>query len=231
MRLRSAFRVSVGLLLGGLLLQLAVRIYSGPGVRTFAMWKNNPANLVEAKRLANQIVTGRVTKIERAEDIVVPAPGEPGNQVRIPVEVVTFSIDRSHKGAPGPTVEVFHTGLSVGVSAYNRPEPPAAERPPEPAGGVPRPAEIPARTEHESRTVLLAEDPQYRVGESYVLLLMDGPTLKVRGASVRTKALVSPAGRHLVGADNKIEPVSSRGFAGQLRGRALQEFESELKRR
>lgn len=230
MRLSKAFRVTVGILLGGLLLQLAVRISSGPGVRTFAVWKNNPANLTEAKKLANQIVTGQVTKIERAEDIVVPAPGEPGNEVRIPVEAVTFSIDASHKGARGQTLEVFHTGVSVGVPAYNRPEPPATERPPEPAGGVPRPAEIPARTEHESRTVLLAEDPEYRVGEKYVLLLMDGPTLKVRGAPVKTKALVSPAGRHRVGADGKIEPVSPRGFVGQLKGRALQEFEAELKR-
>ncbi len=230
MKLRGVFLATVGVLLGIFVLQLAVRVYQEPRSRTFAMWKNRPENMGQAKGLANQIVTGRVTNIERADDLVAEAPGEPNNQVRIPVEVVTIAIERTHKGPPGQSVQVFHTGLSVTTPAKGRPEPPASEAPPKPPEGVERPAQVPTPTEEESRTVLLPEDPSYQIGERYVLLLMDGPALKVHGTSVRTKTVISPEGRYRIGADNKVEPVTKRGFAGQMRGKALEALHAELGR-
>lgn len=229
MKLRNVFVITIALLLGVLLIQVAVRIHEKPEGRTLAMWKNSPGNMGVAKGLANQIVTGRVTNIERAEDLVVTAPGEPNNEIRIPVEVVTIAIDKTHKGPRAQTVQVFHTGLSVGVPVKGRPEPPDSERPPRPAEGVDRPAQVPEPTEEESRTVLLPEDPAYQVGEQYVLLLMDGPAVKVRGASVRTKTPISPEGRYRISADNKVEPVTRRGFASQLRGRPLTELETGVR--
>lgn len=229
MKLRNIFVVTVAVLLGALLVQLGVRIYEKPESRTLAMWKNRPDNMGQAKGLANQIVSGRVTKVEQAEDLVVTAPGEPNNEIHIPVEVVTIAIDKTHKGPPGQTVQVFHTGLSVGVPVKGRPEPPASERPSRPADGVDRPAQIPEPTEEESRTVLLPEDPAYQVGEQYVLLLMDGPAVKVKGTSVTTKTPISPEGRYRISADNKVEPVTRRGFAGQLRGRPLGELEAGIR--
>lgn len=243
MKMHSVFTITVGILLGALVLQLAVRIHQKPEAQTFAMWKERPENMAQAKRLANQIVTGRVTKIEQADDLVVKAPGEPNDEIRIPVEVVTIAIEKTHKGGPlrarlpgrpqprpaQQTVQVFHTGLSVGIPIEGRAEPPAAERPPRPPGGVPRPAQIRKPTGEEARTVILHDDPAYKVGERYVLLLTDGPTVKLRGASRTTKRVVAPEGRYRITAQNLVEPVTRRGFAGRLRGKAARELEAELR--
>ncbi len=246
MKAPKAFVITVAVLLGVLLIQLAVSFSHEQEPHTIAIWKNRPNNMAQAKRLANQIVTGRVTKIERADDLVVKAPGEPNDEVRIPVEVITITIEKSHKGGPlrlhlprlpgqprprpaQQTVQVFHTGLSVGVPVKDRREPPVSERPPRPAGGVDKPAQIPKPTEEEARTVMLHDDPAYKVGERYVLLLMDGPAVKVRGTLIATKAPVSPEGRYRITADDQIEPVTQRGFAGQLKGKSVRELEAELR--
>ena len=50
----------------------------------------------------------------------------------------------------------------------------------------------------------------------------------VDGDPVRTKIPVNPSGRYLVKANNRIEPVTKRGFAGQRAGKRLQDLEAEL---
>ncbi len=247
MKAPKAFVIAVAVLLGVLLIQLAVSFFPEQEPHTIAIWKNRPNSMAQAKRLANQIVTGRVAKIERADDLVVKAPGEPNDEVRIPVEVITITIEKSHKGGPlrlrllprlpgqprprpaQRTVQIFHTGLSVGIPIEGRAEPPTAERPPRPPGGVPRPAQIRKPTGEEARTIILHDDPAYKVGERYVLLLMDGPAVKVRGTLIATKAPVSPEGRYRITADDQIEPVTQRGFAGQLKGKSVRELEAELR--
>lgn len=227
MKRRKVFLTMVGLLTGTLLLQVALIILEEPQPRYIATWKNTPKNMAEAKSLADQIVLGRVTRVRRADDLVVEARGEPEGQDRIPIEVVTIRLEKYYKGGRPETIEVFHTGLSVGVPPSER-RPPPGPPPARPEGAIERPAVPPVPGKLESRTILLEDDPPYQRGERYLLLLMDGPEVRVDGGSVRTKAAISPEGRYRVTADNRIEPVTKRGFAGTRAGKRLQEIEAEL---
>jgi hypothetical protein len=67
------------------------------------------------------------------------------------------------------------------------------------------------------------------MGQRYQLLLTDGPTVTVRGASVKTLALVSPEGRFHIRPDNRIEPVSVKAFAQQLKNMPVAQFEGLVK--
>ena len=227
MKLRKVFLTTVGLLAGALLLQVASIIHEKPQPRYFATWKNTPKNMAEAKSLADQIVLGRVTRVRRADDLVIGAPGEPEGQDRIPIEVVTIKLEKSYKGAKPETIELFHTGLSVGVPPSERRRPPGP--PPErPEGAIERPAAERVPGKLESRTIFLEDDDEYEQGGRYFLLTVDGPEVRVDGVPVRTKALISPEGRYRVKADNRIEPATKRGFAGTRAGKRLQELEAEL---
>ena len=63
--------------------------------------------------MAQHIVTGMVTKVERADDLVMPVVGEPDGEDRIPIEVVTLKIEAQHKGqGPEREIWVFQTGAT-----------------------------------------------------------------------------------------------------------------------
>lgn len=89
--------------------------------------------------------------------------------------------------------------------------------------------QLPRPTEAQTRTILLEDDPPYKVGERQLLLLTDGPTVTGAGASVKTQRPISPEGRYRIKPDNKIEPVAIKGFAAQLKNKPVPEFERLLR--
>jgi hypothetical protein len=217
------------LLLGGLAAQIALGVVRPLGSTQMASWVNNPRNLQEAKDSSDEIVTGRVARVRRADDLVVAATGEPGGSDAIPVEVVTIQVETRHKGgqAKGETIELFHTGLSKGTPPSER-----GDRPPGPApADAKKPSQPPDKSGSASRTIILADDPPYENGERYVLFLRPGPKVTAEGAPVATKRVLSPEGRYKVTAAGKIDPISSRAeFAKKQKDKSLPEFEAELRR-
>jgi hypothetical protein len=193
------------LLLAGLLVwQLESRPPQEQPVRVLlASWADAPETLEEAVALSEEIVLGKVVRVRRARDLTVPAPGEPDNVHRVPVETVTFQLEKTYK-APGDrrgrpaSVEVFHTG---------------------------------GRTEND-RAIMLEGDPEYTPGERYVLFLTNGPQLTVNGTRLASRAVISPEGRFGVDRDGQLMPASTlgRGFAEANRGRSLEALESALAR-
>lgn len=191
----------------------------------FAIWKDSPKTLAKVKELSDHIIIGKIRKIERGEDLVVKVEGEPNNEVRIPVEVITITVEKTLKGTRKNSIKLFHTGLSIGKPVTQQPSP-RGPAPPKPEGGTKRPSKLPIpKTEEEARTVMLHDDPGYKVGERYTLFLRDGPTIKLGGNLVPTKAIISPEGRYRIKPDNKIEPMTKRGFSGGLKDIQLDRFE------
>lgn len=226
MRLNRILALSATALATVLVAQMVLWPPKRSDTQRFAMWRNSPNSIAEAKHLSNQIVKGRVAAVRRADDLVTSAPGEPNDQDRIPVEVVTIQVEKTFKGGQAQTIEVFHTG--IGECPADRPEPPGPP-PAQPAGGGTPKSARPARPSEEAcRTEMLAEDPPYHEGDRVVLLLTDGPDLNVAGTTVKTKSVISPEGRYHVASGDKLTPVTRRKFAGRLRGRALRELETEL---
>lgn len=227
MTLERVLRWSVPVLAVTFAVQFAIVYYDKPGPIYHASWKFNPKTLEEAKGLAKQVVTAVVVKVERGEDIVVHAAGEPNQQDRIPIEVATMKVENHHKGAAEQEIRVFRTGAHK-ATALKRP--PTGPAPPKPAkGAVERPAQPPQLTEEMTRTVLLEDSPPYRPGERYVLFLDEGPTVRVQGAEMKTVRPISPEGRFFVSPDDKIHPVSQHPFALQLRGKGRLEMENLIK--
>ena len=229
MKLNNVLRMAVAILVSALGIQLAMGILQKPKVRHFASWKNSPNSLQEAKQLAQQIVTGVVTKVEPGNPLVVKAPGEPAGMDSIPVEVATLKVEGTQKGAAAQEVRVFRTGGTKHPGLENRPAPPMSEAPPKPKGGIDRPAQLPRPTPAQAATILVEDDPPYQIGQRYQLLLTGGPTITVRGVAVKTMALVSPEGRFHISPDNKIIPVSTKAFAQQLRNMPVAQFEGLVK--
>jgi len=229
MKLNKVLPIAVAVLASALLVQLAMQIGKKPRATHFASWKNNPRDIGQAKGLAKSIVTGVVTKVERGNDLVMKIAGEPGGEDRIPIEVATIRIEKSYRGAPAQEVKVFRTGSTKDPRLTQRPPPDPKTAPPKPAGGIDRPAQLPQPTEAQARTILLEDDPPYRIGERAYLLLEDGPDVVVAGAPVKTQKPISPSGRFHVTADRKIQPVAISGFALQLRNMPEAQFENMLK--
>lgn len=229
MKLQKILAIAAAVLLIALVTQVGLRHRAKPGPQMFATWRDNPENVEAAHKLADHIVVGQVVNI-RPTELVTPLPGEPGGVDRIPVEVVTIKVEKRHKGEAPETIEVFHTGHSGAPSRAQRPPPPGPP-PPKPEGGIERSqAPRPTWDEAHASTIIMHDDAPYKVGERYMLFVRKGPRLMVGGAPVETHALVAPQGRYGVSRENKLEPVTQRGFAGQLRGRALQEVEETIGR-
>lgn len=208
--------------------QFANALLSKPDPHYHASWNHNPKSLTEVKGLAKEVVVGVVTHVERGSDLIVKAPGEPGGEDRIPTEVATIKIEDHHKGTKGPAeIKVFRTGTHKGLTDKPFPTGPAPPRPAK--GAVERPAQPPRPTEVQTRTILLEDDPPYRVGERYALMLDDGPVMHLGGAQVKTLRPVSPEGRFHLTADNRVQPVSAMPFASQLRNQPRVQLENLLK--
>lgn len=191
-----------------------------------ASWVNLASSLEDAKKLSEVIVVGRVVRTEAADDIVVPARGEPNDVDRVGAEAVTVVVDRTYKGNAQGAIQLFHTKLeSEGASPVplTRSASPPANR------ATPAPP-----TETETRRVLLDGDPPYQTGEQYLLFLTRGPVLKQHGVEVPTLAVIAPEGRYLLfalGADRanpQLRALTKRGFAPEYDGRPASELFSAL---
>lgn len=231
MKLRRILAISAAVVLVALVIWYRAKpAQPRTPIITSIMWKDRPESVEAAHRLADHVVLGQVVSVRHADDLGSQASGEPGGAGRIPVEMVTIKVEKTYKGGVAETIELFHTGWSDAPSPARRPPPPGPP-PPKREGGVERSqAPPPFPAEDEVRTIMLDDDPGYTVGERYVLFVRKGPRLTMGGAAVETQAVVSPEGRHRVSKDNKLEPVTQRGFAGRLRGQALQQLEEEIAR-
>jgi hypothetical protein len=221
--------LAIWLLVGGIAAQIILSLIRPAPPTLMASWANNPKSLQEAKDSSDEIVTGRVTRVRRGDDIVTEIPGMPGGKDAIPVEVVTIKVDKQHKGgSKKETIEVFHTGLSKGNQPSERGDKPPGPPPPDakkPAGDV-------DTSRSAARPILLMDDPDYQAGEQYVLFLRPGPKVTAGGAAVETKRVLSPEGRFKVRQDGKLEPASSRSqWAQKHKDKDVRELEAELEKK
>ncbi len=228
MATRKAKKILVtaaALLIAGLVIQVSFRYIAKPPRLMFAEWKDIPATVDAATRLADEVVQAKVTNIRRADDLVYNFPGEPNDQDRIPVEVVTLQIQKNHKGS-ARTIELFHIGGVL--SPLSRPDPSESEAPPKPPRAVPK-SRRPPSTSHAS-PYMLHDDPEYKVGEEYLLFVRKGPRVTIGGASVETHAIISPTTRFRISAGQNLESMTRYGFAPQFRGKQLRDLELRIPR-
>jgi hypothetical protein len=206
----------------GFLAQIAINTYLyRPPVIT-AAWAYDPRDLAEAKGLAQDIVEAQVMKAERADDIVIKAPGEPGDVIRIAVEVVTLNTVAKLKGEQGQEIKVFHTlGMPAGFEA----PPPMKSAPPKPKDGIDPPPRI---MPFVANTVNIHDDPQYQPGERYLLFLREGPQVHMKGKTVATHSLLSPTTRLLIRPDSKVEPAAQGGLGFMLRGQGMDQLRKAI---
>ena len=235
MTLNRFLQLTVGVLASALVFQVAYGLHNKPQARYVASWKHSPTSLEHAKELAENIVSGTVVKIEHGPDLVVSAPGEPNAEDRIPTQIVTVKADEIYKRhakaemGTGFEIKVFRTGSPEGMELASRPQP-TGPVPPKPPGGVERRGEPLFPSDGLSRTILLEDDPPYRVGERVHLLLEQGPKLIVGRVAVRTERPISPEGRFHVTPDNKIIGVSKKAFVRQLMSTADADFKAMLRK-
>lgn len=227
MKVQKALTIVAAALLATLAIQIGLRYNSKPGLQLFAEWKDVPRTVEAASSLADEIAQGQVTNVRRASDLVIKIEGEPNSEDRIPVEVVTLKVDKNHKGRSS-VIELFHVG---GVpSPVTRPAPPQSEAPPKPPGGVDRSQAPPRPSGQAARQYMLHDDPAYKVGEKYLLFVRKGPQVTVSGATIQTHAIISPTTRFRIGANNRLEAMTQRGFAPQFAGKNLRDLELRLPR-
>src|SRR5262249_22808550 len=140
-------------------------------VETHASWAFKPKNLAEAQAKANTVVQGEVLSVADGPDIVTKAPGEPNNEDRIPTQQIKLKVNKVEKGNAkvGQVVDIFQTGGATLPSGQ-----------PDGKQG--------ARI--QTHLVLLSDDPLYKAGEQYLLLLKDGPKGTLRS--------ISPEGRYRI---------------------------------
>ncbi|MDR4495184.1 MAG: hypothetical protein AB7P17_11540 [Nitrospirales bacterium] len=196
--------------------------FNKPDPVLMAAWAFEPRNLAEAKGLAKEIVEAQVTNVERADDLVIPAEGEPGNVERIAIEVVSMNVKGAMKGQPGQQVQIFRTA-GLPVSRHDMPN--MKEAPPKPQGA----SDPPARpTPFMENTINIHDDQEYKVGENYVMFLRDGPQVRVKGRQVATKTLLNPSTRFLVERDNSVRPLIPDGLGQAFQGKPLQQFKATI---
>ncbi len=197
-------------------------MFNKPDPVLMAAWAYEPRSLAEAKGLAQDVVEAQVTKVERADDLVIPAPGEPGGVERIAIEVVTMKVKGAMKGKPGQEVRVFRT---AGIPVNKRDMPNMKDAPPKPKGATKRPAKATPFTEN---TINVHDDQAYQVGENYVMFLRDGPQVKMKGKRIATKTLVNPSTRFKVGKDNRVTPLIPDGLGKPFKGKSIQQFKATI---
>lgn len=176
-----------------------------------ANWEYSPKSLEEADSLADQVVVGRVISVHKGKDIVVKEPNEPSGEMRIPTEVVTINVDNTIKGKATSVVKLFHTGTSQ-YTAKPKPIPPEylGKQPPTNAASV------------QLKPFLLEGDPEYVIGERYVLFLTAGPDIEKD-----LQRVVAPEGRYRVDVSDTLVPVTDRALASKLKGITLSDFHAK----
>lgn len=187
-----------------------------------AAWAFEPRTLAEAKGLAKEVVEAQVTNVERADDLVIPAPGEPGNVERIAIEVVSMKVKGAMKGQPAQDIQLFRT---AGIPVTRNDMPNMKDAPPKPKGATDPPARP---TPFVENTINIHDDQDYKVGENYVMFLRDGPQVRVKGRPVATKTLLNPSTRFRVENDNRITPTIHDGLGQSFKGKPLQNFKTDI---
>ena len=187
-----------------------------------AAWAFEPRTLAEAKGLAKEVVEAQVTNVERADDLVIPAPGEPGNVERIAIEVVSMKVKGAMKGQPAQDIQLFRT---AGIPVTRNDMPNMKDAPPKPKGATDPPARP---TPFVENTINIHDDQDYKVGENYVMFLRDGPQVRVKGRPVATKTLLNPSTRFRVEKDNRITPTIHDGLGQSFQGKPLQNFKTDI---
>jgi hypothetical protein len=229
MKLRIALLTACAALALSLAVQISILSNAQPTKIYIASWADRPESIEETTDLAESVVQARVRRIRPAQPLEVSIEG--GEVDRVPVEVITLEvIDEDLKGnrQRGTEIELFRTGHSGAATPDKRsaPQGPPPPRPEE--GAVERSqAERQRGGAHAHGAVLFSammDDPPYQVGETYVLFVREGPRLRVDGTETQTRAIVAPEGRWRVRENNTLEPMSSRDFAQQLRGRPVQQL-------
>ncbi len=198
--------------------------FNKPEPVLLAAWAFEPRTLAEAKGLAKDVVEAQVTKVERADDLIIPAPGEPGGVERIAIEVVNMRVKGAMKGQPGQAIQVFRT---AGIPVGKRDMPNMKDAPPKPRGASKPPSKP---TPFIENTINIHDDQEYKVGESYVMFLRDGPQVKMKGKRIATKTLVNPSTRFKVGKDNKVTPLIPDGLGRPFMGNSIQQFKDSIQK-
>ena len=131
-RINRVLQGAIGCLLVAFIGQVGYDyVFNKPKPILLAAWAYEPRDLAEAKGLAQEIVEAQVMNVERADDLVTKAPGEPGGIDRIAVEVVTMKVNGAMKGSPGQQIQVFRT---AGIPVKKQDRPPMSQAPPKPKG-------------------------------------------------------------------------------------------------
>lgn len=197
-------------------------LFNIPKPVLLAAWAYEPRTLDEAKGLSQEIVEAQVTRVERADDLVIPAPGEPGGVERIAIEVVSMKVKGAMKGQPAQDIQVFRT---AGIPVTRTDMPDMKDAPPRPKGA----ANPPSRpTPFIENTINIHDEQDYKVGENYVMFLRDGPQVRVKGQRVATKILLNPSTRFRVENDNRVIPTIPDGLGQPFRGKPLQNFKTDI---
>lgn len=196
--------------------------FNKPEPVLMAAWAFDPRTLAEAKGLAKEVVEAEVTKVERADDLVIPAPGEPGGVEKIAIEVVSMKVKGAMKGQPAQEIKLFRT---AGLPVTRKDMPNMKEAPPKPKGASNPPSRP---TPFVENTINIHDDQAYKVGENYVMFLRDGPAVKMKGQQMATKALLNPSTRFRVEKDNKVTPMIPDGLGQSFKGKALQNFKTDI---
>jgi len=179
-------------------------------VVAYASWRNRPARFEDARKQSKAIRLAKVVAVERGEDLVTSAPGEPNNEDRIPTQKVTMEVVQAYKAKgqrprQGERFTLFQTGGTI--------------LPPAPASPAPGASPAPEPTTTAVQFILEG-DPPYKVGEQHLLLLEDGP----RGM-LRT---IAPEGRYQVDANGTLTATVDSPAAKEVHGKKLREVENKL---
>jgi hypothetical protein len=203
--------------------------FQPPQRRFHASWFNHANTLKEGLDQSDQVILGEVSELGKGPDLVIPAAGEPSGEDRIETTIVKLKVQKTYKGRPGTLVKLMQTGHST--DAVLLPGNPFSAT--QDNGRVQVKGKRSVRgqsttspigpTAGDSRATILEDDPPYLVGEKYVLFLKD-----MQDAS-GMKRVLAPEGRLQITKSDHLKPATTRrGFAPNLVGRSLAEFETEL---
>jgi hypothetical protein len=214
--------------------QVATYYNQQPENSAAASWAFRPQSVQEARDKAHTIVRAQVVSVEKGEDLVVPAKGEPTGEDRLPTQRITVKVTKSFKGNAqvGNTLTLFQTGGDVtpnpaapaGGQAQNKPEhreaPAGGKASANPNGTPPAGDHAVGATQGPKRFVLEG-DPLYKAGEEFVLLLEDGPRGLLRP--------VSPEGRFKI-ENGTVKAMVTNAATRGVHGKPVADLERELGR-
>jgi len=214
-----------------------------PQRRLHASWVNHANTLKEGLDQSDHVILGEVVELRKGPDLVIPAAGEPGGEDRIETTIVKLKVHKTYKGAPGEGVELMQTGHSTdAVLLPGNPFPATARDDDKSKSKIKSKRNVQGQsttspigpTAGDSRATILEDDPPYLVGEKYVLFLKDpqhspSSAAALAGLSPTTKRVLAPEGRLQITKSDHLKPATTRrGFAPNLVGRSLTEFETEI---